>query len=143
MCSDRAEIENLLERYCWTVDRGHWDEWLQCFTEDGGFEVRGQRIQGHAHLRAFADKEVAQAFLWVRHLLHQPTIEILGPTEARARCYLELRGATARGHDIEALGFYDDTIVKTNEGWKFKLRKGKFDYFVRRGEPWNRGGDPQ
>lgn len=33
MESERAEIDNLLERSNWIVDHGQWDEWQSRFTE--------------------------------------------------------------------------------------------------------------
>lgn len=140
MLPERAEIENLLERYCWALDHQQWDEWLRCFTEDGVFDVRGQQLAGRDAIRSYVEGSIGDYRL-LRHLLHHPSVQILGPSEATARCYFELRGTTARGHNVEALGSYEDALVKTNDGWKFKLRKVRFDYFVRRGQPWESGGD--
>jgi hypothetical protein len=141
MSSDRAEIENLLERYCWTVDHWQWNEWARCFTEDGVFQVRAQRLVGRGAILAYVQGTVGDYRL-LRHLPHHPAVEIQGPAEAVARSYFELRGTTARGRDVEALGSYEDELVKTDDGWKFKLRKARFDYFVRRAEPWDQGSDP-
>lgn len=138
--SDRAEILNLLERYCWTVDHRQWDDWLACFTEDGVFAVRGQNLVGRAAIRAYVEGSVGRYRL-LRHLTHQPSVTITGPGEATARCYFELRGITERGQDVEALGSYEDALVKTDGGWRFKRRTARFDYFVRRGQPWTGGGD--
>ena len=142
MTDDRSEIANLIERYCWTVDRQQWDAWLQCFTDDGIFDVRGKQHKGHAPLKAYVGLELS-AFALIRHLVHQPMIEVSGPTDATARCYFELRGTTVKGRDFEALGSYEDQIVKTAKGWRFKLRKARFDYFAPRGEAWTTGGDPK
>ncbi len=141
MLSDRDQIANLLERYCWTVDRGQWDAWLDCFTEDGVFDVRGGEQKGRETLRAFILKEVGEAFRYIRHMVHTPMIEVLDEHEARARCYFELRGTTSKGGDFEALGSYEDEIVKTAEGWKFRRRKARFDYFIPRGAELGQGGD--
>jgi len=139
--SDRDEVLNLMERYCWTVDHGDYDAWLECFTEDGTFVVRGERPSGKTVLRAFIQKEVGDAFSYVRHLIHNPMVEVVSTTEARGRSYFELRGTTVKGSDFEALGSYEDQIVKTGEGWRFKERKARFDYFVPRGGSLSEGGD--
>ena len=137
---DRAAIANLLERYAWTVDHGMWDEWVDCFAEDGVFVVRGMRHAGHEALRSFALAEIAP-WQHVRHLLHHPSIEIERSSEATSRCYFELRGRSERGADFEALGSYEDRLQKTPQGWKLRQRTAHFDYFVRRGAAWDQRSD--
>ena len=141
MLSDRDEIVNLMERYCWTVDHGDYDAWLDCFTEDGTFDVRGQRPSGRAVLRAFIQKEVGDAFSYIRHMVHNASVELVSETEATGRSYFELRGTTVKGGDFEALGSYEDQIVKTKAGWRLKERKARFDYFIPRGGALGEGGD--
>ena len=141
MLSDRDQILNLLEHYCWSVDHGEWDEWLDCFTEGGAFEVRGERRSGREALRAFITEEVGDSFTYVRHMVFNPSIELDGDDRAHGRAYFELRGTNHRGTDFEALGSYEDEFAKTDEGWKFALRRARFDYFVRRGGSFGEGGD--
>ena len=143
MLSDRDQILNLIERYCWAADHQQWDEWLDCFAEDGAFDVRGRRVSGREALRAFILEEVGESFTYVRHLVFNPSIELEGDSRARGRCYFEVRGTNIRGTDFEALGSYEDEMVKTTGGWKFRLRRARFDYFVRRGGALGEGGDPQ
>jgi uncharacterized protein (TIGR02246 family) len=85
MDAERAEIENLLERYCWTVDHQQWEEWVRCFTEDAVFIVRGEQFIGREAIRSYVESNVGDYRL-LRHLLHHPSIEILGPSEAVTRC---------------------------------------------------------
>lgn len=139
--SERDEILNLMERYCWTVDHGDFDGWLECFTPDGAFDVRGQRLIGKDRLRTFIQKEVGDAFHYVRHLIHNPSVELKSASQATARSYFELRGTTNRGRDFEALGSYEDEIVKTSAGWRFKERKARFDYFTPKDGPLRAGAD--
>ena len=35
---DRIEIRDLYARYCQPLDHSRYDEWLECFTDDGVFE---------------------------------------------------------------------------------------------------------
>ena len=136
---DRAEIENLLEDYCWAVDTKTWDDFAGCFTEDGAFVVRGRRLVGGDAIVQYVRDSVGD-YKTLRHLVHHPSIRVTN-NSARVRCYFELRGTTATGRDIEALGVYQDELRKTREGWKFLVREATFDYYVRRGEPWSTGGD--
>jgi len=140
MDPERVQIENLLERYCWTVDHRQWEEWARCFTENAVFSIDEEELMGREAIRSYVEKNLS-GYRLMRHLLHHPSIEMLGPSQAVVRAYFELRGITGRGREVEALGAYEDEVVKTEEGWQFKLRRVRFDYFVRRGEPWQRGGD--
>jgi SnoaL-like domain len=140
MFSDREAIENLLEEYCWRVDHREWDAWLACFTADGVFAVRGQELRGHEAIRAYVEHSVGDYRL-LRHLLYHPSVQLRDAPRATARAYFEVRGVTARGQDVNALGSYEDDLLKTEAGWQFKRRLVHFDYFSRRDEPWLRGGD--
>ena len=122
------------------MDHGRWDAWVDWFATEGVFDVRGERHEGHAALRSFALAEIAP-WRFIRHLLHHPSIEMMRAGEAESRCYFELRGRSSRGIDFEALGSYEDQIIETAQGWKFRRRTARFDYSVRRGESWDAGGD--
>ena len=140
MSTDRDAIENLLEEYCWRVDRRQWELWLRCFATEGVFAVRGETLQGHDAIRRYVEGSVGDYRL-LRHLLFHPSVHLDNGSRATARSYFEVRGVTARGHDVNALGSYEDELVKTEAGWQFKRRTVHFDYFSRREDPWLRGGD--
>src|SRR5271168_71724 len=51
---DREEVRTLHARYCLTIDTGRYDEWIDCFTEDGVFESpRFGKHSGRDGLRKF------------------------------------------------------------------------------------------
>ena len=51
---DREEIHELYARYGMTIDNGQFDDWVDCFTEDGVFESqRFGRHSGVQGLRRF------------------------------------------------------------------------------------------
>jgi hypothetical protein len=131
-----AEIQSLLSRYCWLVDRGDWDAWQLCFAEDAAFETRGRRIEGRAEIVAYVQDELGR-FSLIRHLPHPPSIELdEGGRSATCRSYFELRAVTVRGNETVALGSYSDRVALGNDGWQLAERRADFDYWVRRGEPW-------
>lgn len=76
MLPGRAEIESLLERYCWTVNHRQYEEWRRCFTQDGVFDVRGQQLLGRQAIRSYVEGSVGDYRL-LRHLLYHPSVEIL------------------------------------------------------------------
>ena len=34
---DKEAIRDLMTRYCLSIDAGRYEDWVQCFTEDGTF----------------------------------------------------------------------------------------------------------
>lgn len=132
----RDEIENLLERYCWTVDHGRLDEWGECFTVDGVLHIRDTVLVGREAIRTEMGRRLQSRFRFLRHLPHPASVSLLDDEHAAARSYFEVRGRAADGRDVEALGEYHDDIVKTAEGWQFARRRIEITYFVHRGEPW-------
>lgn len=135
MC-DHAEVQNLLERYCWTLDHGQMQEWAECFVPDGVFSIRDTELVGRDAIRAEIGDRLAKRFRFLRHLPHPASIVFLDDSRATARSYFELRGATREGRDVEALGSYEDELSKTGKGWRISSRRIEFTYFVHRGEPW-------
>lgn len=135
--SARGEIENLLERYCWTIDHGLLDEWATCFTTDGVLHIRDSELMGRDAIRTEMGERLRSRFRFVCHLPHAASVSFLDESHAFARSYFELRGAAADGRELEALGAYEDDVVKTGEGWQFSRRKVEITYFVHRGDPWN------
>jgi hypothetical protein len=131
------EIQALLGRYAWLVDRGDWEEWGRCFTADGAFVVRGEPIRGRAAIIDYVKDELGR-FRLIRHLGHAPEIAVdAGGTTARCRSYFELRAITHRGGESEALGSYEDRLELGEDGWQFAERWAEFDYWTRRGERWS------
>ena len=130
------EIHNLLERYCWTIDHGLLDEWVACFAADGVLHIRDTELRGREAIRTEMGERIHQRFRFFRHLPHSASVSVTDSTHALARSYFELRGADISGRELEALGAYEDELVRTGEGWMLSRRTVEFTYFVHRGEPW-------
>jgi hypothetical protein len=132
----RGEIQNLLERYCWTIDHGLLDEWVDCFTADGILHIRDTELRGRTAIRAEMGERIHKRFKFFSHLPHLASISVTDSTHALARSYFELRGADVCGRELEALGANADELVRTSEGWLLSRRTVEISYFVYRGEPW-------
>jgi hypothetical protein len=59
--------------------------------------------------------------LTLSHVTTNIVIEA-SPAGARGKAYLSLPGIGAEGGGMRVAGLYEDTLVKTADGWKFKLR---------------------
>ena len=82
--AERA-ITRTLHRYAHSIDYGDEEGWVDCFTEDGVFDVRSRHahqlkrlITGRDELRAFIARHTRAPELWHKHLLIEPVIDVDG-----------------------------------------------------------------
>ena len=121
---DKDAIRDLMTRYCLSIDAGRYDEWVDCFTEDGTFNspILG-KWQGADKLRAFTAKYKE----WTgdaqpRHCVMNILIELGGET-ATAESYLLMTHAAQGKTELVISGRYEDQIEKVEGMWRFKERK--------------------
>ena len=121
---DEQEIIALLTRYATGIDRRDWTLFQACFAEDARTDYGsfGQWTSA-AQITAF----MAQAHATAGHTLHRLSnfaIDAQGEG-AVARSYVDalLMPGPAGGEVHRGIGFYDDELVKTNQGWRIKARR--------------------
>lgn len=114
---DLAEINELLARYSNRLDRSDHFGWVDLFTADGRFEVYGRSFDGHDGLLRMA--EGAPPGL---HLTSAPLIELDGEGASVQQSFLFVDQVT---HDTR-IGWYDDQLVRTSVGWRFRIRRSTF-----------------
>ena len=121
---DYLEIQQLYSYYARDVDSGTQRDASWMYTDDGVWDVGGTKIVGKAALQAwYAVTPPGMTRNGVRHF---STNLVLVPTEegARGSAYmvgLDMR-AQGAGVTIGLLGKYEDRLVKTPKGWRFKER---------------------
>jgi hypothetical protein len=117
---DYTEIQQLYAKYAHTIDSGDAAGWARTFTVDGVFG----NAKGTEKLEAFA-KDFYQRFKgdarhWYSQLLIAPA-----PEGAKGSCYFTLLDVKTKA--TVASGIYQDTLVKTAGGWRFKERVATAD----------------
>jgi 3-phenylpropionate/cinnamic acid dioxygenase small subunit len=125
---DCEQIRDLYARYAHTVDLARYDEWIDCFTEDGVFESpRFGRHQGIAGLRQFtAIYRESNGAAQVRHIISNVLFDISGD-HATGSCYLNYYHCKDGKTSLSALGRYEDRLRKVNGQWRFESRKVHID----------------
>jgi 3-phenylpropionate/cinnamic acid dioxygenase small subunit len=126
---DFTEINQLYARYCWTMDEKFHEEWLDCFTEDGGVEGPNfGRYSGREQLAQFLAKYRAETTMYqMRHVISNIFLDIQGD-DATGKCYL-LHYRTHRGViELNAIGRYHDRLRKVGGKWLFVHREASWDY---------------
>jgi uncharacterized protein (TIGR02246 family) len=121
---DREEIRELYARYAMTIDSGAFDEWVDCFTDDGVFEsARMGRHAGRDGLRRFtAIYKESLGGAAVRHVITNVSFQVDGDRGTGA-CYLVYYHLKDGRVQQTAVGQYRDRLRKSNGRWKFESRQ--------------------
>ena len=126
---DYLEIQQLYSYYARDVDSGTQRDASWMYTDDGVWDLGGTRFVGKAALEEFyANVPPGMMRNGVRHF---STNLVLVPTEegARGSAYMLALERESRdsGTEITVWGKYEDRLVKTPAGWRFKERIWRSD----------------
>lgn len=116
---DYNDIQQLYARYNLAIDTGNAEGWAATFTPDGVFNNTNK---GHDALVQFIkDWREKRDGANRRHLNSNM---VLTPTAdgANASIYLLLLNVGVRPATIATTGIYEDVLVRTPQGWRFKSR---------------------
>jgi hypothetical protein len=122
--ADEREIIALLTRYATGIDRRDWTLFQTCFTDDArtDYGTFGQ-WESAAQITAFmlaAHAGMGQTL----HRLSNIVITARG-NRATARSYVDalLMPGEGGGDVHRGVGFYDDELVKAEQGWRIGFRR--------------------
>ncbi|MGX6509336.1 nuclear transport factor 2 family protein [Rhodococcus sp. SJ-2] len=114
--SDLVEINQLLARYAVIMTKGEFDGIVDVFTPDGTYSAFGDvfTLDQFPQLAAAAPRGL--------FLVGTSMIELDGDTATGTQplCFVE-----HSAHDMR-IGYYNDTYVRTEAGWRVKTRKMTF-----------------
>ncbi|MBL7501776.1 nuclear transport factor 2 family protein [Frankia sp. CNm7] len=116
--ADYVAINELLARYCVTLDLDDVEGWLDLFAPDASYDVDGRTYQGRETLRRLA-RTVPRGL----HLAGPPIVETDGPDRARTTrnaLFVNRHNGTLR-HT-----YYVDDLVRTGEGWRIAACRCRF-----------------
>lgn len=119
---DQHDIAEVLIRYASGIDRRDWSRFRTCFTDDVAASYDG--IGSWAGVDEITDFMI-DAHLGLGSTLHRITnidIDIDGDT-ASSRAYVDAVILTLDGSTgVNTLGYYDDELVRTTDGWRIARR---------------------
>ena len=120
---DYIDIEQLYSTYNHAIDSGDGGGWAATFTADGTFN----KFTGHDQLVGFIQQWKEKMNGGNRR--HWNTNLRILPSKdgASASVFLMLVDVGTKPPSIVATGMYNDTLVKTASGWRFKTRQTKMD----------------
>jgi hypothetical protein len=116
--TDYIEIQNLYARYNHAHDASNRKLLESVFSEDGEFINAGKPIKGREMINTSA---VPKDRPLVRHVATNIIVEP-APGGAKGSSYVVLVNSQSNPPGVMLAGFYEDTLVKTPQGWRFKTR---------------------
>lgn len=116
---DREALKELRYEYARCLDDEEWKAWVDLFTPDAECDYEGWgKVRGHDELHRFTTEEVAQAFEYTAHVMHHPQLDVDGD-RAAGIWYVEIYYALTAGGGGLRQGRYQDSYVRTDDGWRF------------------------
>ena len=131
---DRAEIENLSNRYMIAVDAGDIDTVMSTWAEDGVLDWVGGVEHGRAAIRKAMSgfggtvrgniPENATSRQRTHHQIINHVIDVTGNTAKTVAYWFAITNNTPQ-KDVQLLyfGHYEDDLIKQNGKWLFLKRK--------------------
>jgi ketosteroid isomerase-like protein len=139
---EKEAVLATLNAYGHAIDYGDEERWLDCFAEDGVFEVV-PRLPGHAAM-AYSGKSELAAFIahhsrapvgWHKHVIVEPVVDISGST-AGCDCYFVVLQDHEGGPLLRVFGRYRDRLKRGEDGvWRFLVRRCEVESMWETGPP--------
>jgi 3-phenylpropionate/cinnamic acid dioxygenase small subunit len=133
--ADRIEIDDLLTRYAVAVDGKDWDLYASCFTHDafidytsaGGIKGRLPEVK-----KWLSDTLVI--FPMTQHVVANRVIVIDGDSATARSYFFNPMGLPDGNGGLKLFfdgGYYNDRLVRTDDGWKITERIEESAYSTR------------
>ena len=125
---DERAIDRVMQAYCHAMDHGPTNAWVECFTEDGVFDVRDAnreplfRVAGHAELLRFIESYPNNLPTYYKHLYLSPLIDIDGDTASVESYVLVIWCSAGRPAEVSSFGKVSDVWVRGDRGWRIRNR---------------------
>lgn len=130
---DRAAIEEVMQKYVWTVDALDADGYVSVFTEDAVIDSNGIIHQGHAEIRKVVTDLLARQAANraegkppgnLYHVISNERISFVSPTEAVYQSYWQtMRKGQDNRYVAGGFGRSEDRLIKRDGKWLIKARK--------------------
>jgi 3-phenylpropionate/cinnamic acid dioxygenase small subunit len=124
---DYRDIEQLLYRYAWMVDRREWGLMDQVFAPGGTIDYASTGGLGVAPYRKALEWLDRALMPWPVNLHHITNIAVeIDGDRGKSRCYFTAPMGRAGRNGLQEVitnaGFYFDDLVRTPDGWRIQAR---------------------
>lgn len=122
---DELEIRNLIARVARYADGDDVEAYVALFTPDASWEMPGAERRGHDDIRAGSLERRAAGAIGpgshTRHVVSTVTVELDGDRATAASTW-QFFTHTDTSPQLALMGTYDDTFVRTPDGWRLARR---------------------
>ena len=119
---DKEAIRELLSEYCFRMDEFRFAELGALFSEDGEWIARYARARGPAEIAALMARNIP-AEPKRKHFITNSLIRLDGDRASARTSYLVVLQASGSGLVPSVAGTYEDQLVRTAGGWRFRERR--------------------
>ena len=121
--NEEISIQQTINRYSEGASRADWDQVLSTFVPDGVWEIPhfGAKFQGHNAIGE-ALRHFTQPMEYIVQLNAPALINVHDETATARSVIRECGKFMGQNEALEVLGFYSDTLLRTQAGWKFTRR---------------------
>lgn len=119
---DKESIRELLSDYSFRIDAFEFSELGALFTEDGEWIARYARARGPAEIAALMARNIP-AEPKRKHFIMNSLIRLDGDKATARTNYLVVLQAAGAGLVPSVAGTYEDQLVRTAGGWRFRERR--------------------
>lgn len=131
---DIHEISQLRAHYCQALDDGRWEDLADTFTPNGAF-VGLSTARGREEMLDFFPTLNASTVTSWWHFSSNETVDLDGD-DATGTTWL-LQPCVVDGQSQIAAGRYEDTMARTESGWRFQERKVSFFFWSSLESGWD------
>ena len=119
---DKEAIRELFSEYCFRMDEFRFAELGALFTADGEWIAPYSRVRGPAEIAALMARNIP-AEPKRKHFIMNSLIRLDGDRASARTSYLVVLQATGAGLVPSVAGTYEDMLVRTPDGWRFRERR--------------------
>ena len=118
---DRQDISDLLVRYATGIDSHDWTLFRTVFTDDCQLDY-GEFGSWNNVYAVTEFMKAAHAGVQTLHRMSNQAITVDGD-KAEARTYVDMIMVAENMPAVNAIGYYDDEIVRVGDGWHIARRR--------------------
>jgi hypothetical protein len=119
---DKDAIRELFGEYCFRMDECRYAELGALFTADGEWIAPYARVRGPAEIAALMARNIP-AEPRRKHFIMNSLIRLDGDRATARTSYLVVLQAAGAGLVPSVAGTYEDVLVRTPDGWRFRERR--------------------
>ncbi len=125
---DKLAIQELLARYCHSIDASRADLCIGLFADDAVLDTPVGKAEGRAAILEWIEGRLKMRApeYQVGHYMMNTLVARLGPDSVKVRSmflYTRQRRDGAASAELLGSGLYEDEVRKEASGWKFSARR--------------------